>query len=138
MELVTQKDYITSVVLFWPRKNKEGCLKAEDVAACQKCCSHVHDNGGNTSNLLSHLKMHQSTLHGLLSLSDKRFVHVHTVWLQIFTRQYFHEFPLCLVYHENIGLKKYFMGVLQLAMWIFQGMLKSSPPSPYRNFPVVS
>ena len=51
-----------------PRKNKEGCLKAEDVAACQKCCirSHVHDKGCNTSNLLSHLKIHHSTLHGFV------------------------------------------------------------------------
>ena len=56
MELITKKDDITSVVLFWPRKDKERSLKAEDVVACQKCCSHVHDKGGNTSSLLSHLK----------------------------------------------------------------------------------
>ena len=61
-----KKDYITSVDLFWPRKDKEGSLKAEDIAACQKYYSHVHDKGGNTSNLLSHLKMHQPTLHGFV------------------------------------------------------------------------
>ena len=31
-------------------------LKAENVAACQKCCGHVHDKGGNISNILSLLK----------------------------------------------------------------------------------
>ena len=53
------------MIVFWPRKDKEGSLKA-DVAACQKCCSHVHDKGCNTSNLLSHLKMYHSTLHGFI------------------------------------------------------------------------
>ena len=44
----------TSVDLFRPRH-----LKAEDVATSQQCYSHsVHDKGGNTSNLLSHLKTH--------------------------------------------------------------------------------
>ena len=53
--------------LFWPRKDKEGRLKAEDVTACQKCYIHsVHDKGGNISNLLSHLKMHHTTLHGFV------------------------------------------------------------------------
>ena len=59
------------MVLFLPRKDKEGHLKAEDVAACQKCYNHsVHDKGGNTSkfkiNLLSHLKMYGLTLHGFI------------------------------------------------------------------------
>ena len=41
--------------LFWPRRDKEEYLKAEDVTAFQKCYSHsVHDKDGNTSNLLSH------------------------------------------------------------------------------------
>ena len=31
---VDNKKDITSVVQFWPRKDKEGCLKAEDVTAC--------------------------------------------------------------------------------------------------------
>ena len=49
--------------LFWPGNDKEGHLKAEYVAACQKCYIHsVHDKGGNISNLLSHLKMHHPTL----------------------------------------------------------------------------
>ena len=60
-----KKEYITNV-LFWPRNGKEGSLKAEDIAACQKCCSHVYDKGGNTSSLLSHLKTHYSTLHGFV------------------------------------------------------------------------
>ena len=48
MKLATTKGYITSVVLFWPRKDKEGHLKAEDVAAYQKWYSHsVHGKGGN-------------------------------------------------------------------------------------------
>ena len=64
-----KKDYISSVVLFWPRKDKEGHLKAEDVTACKKYYSHsVHDNGGNTSNLLSHVKAHHPILHGFVKL----------------------------------------------------------------------
>ena len=48
--------------LFWPRKDKEGRLKAKDVIAGQKCYGHsIHDKGGNTSNLLSYLKMHCPT-----------------------------------------------------------------------------
>lgn len=35
-----KKHYITCVVLVWPRKDKEGLLKAEGVAACQKCYGH--------------------------------------------------------------------------------------------------
>ena len=55
------------MVLFWRRKDKEGLLKAEDVAACQKCYSHsVYDRGGNTSNVLSHLKIHWPTLYGFV------------------------------------------------------------------------
>ena len=54
MELTTKK-----TLSVWPRKDNEGSLTAEDVATCQKCCSHVHDKGGNT-----HSKMHHSTLHG--------------------------------------------------------------------------
>ena len=65
MELTTQNDYITSVVLFWPRKDKEGNLKAEDVVACKICFSHVHDKQDDNLNL-SHLKMHHSTLHGFV------------------------------------------------------------------------
>ena len=52
------------MVLFWPRKDKEGSLIAADIPACHKYCIHVHDKGGNTSNLLSHLKKQHSTLHG--------------------------------------------------------------------------
>ena len=37
-------------------KDKERSLKAEDVTAGQKCCSHVHHKGRNASTLLSHLK----------------------------------------------------------------------------------
>ena len=54
MELTTKK-----TLPVWPRKDNEGSLTSEDVATCQKCCSHVHDKGGNT-----HSKMHHSTLHG--------------------------------------------------------------------------
>ena len=55
------------MVLFWPRKDKERLLKAEDVAACQKCYGHsVYDKGGNTSNVLSHLKIDRPTLHGFV------------------------------------------------------------------------
>ena len=61
---VGKKDCITSVDQFWPRQDEEGRLIAEDVTAYQKCCIHsVHDQGGNTSNLLSHLKMYYPTLH---------------------------------------------------------------------------
>ena len=40
--------------LFWPRKYREGCFKAEDIAAL--LLQFLHDEVGNTSNLLSHLK----------------------------------------------------------------------------------
>ena len=57
------------MVLFFPRKDKEGHLKAEDVAACQKCYNHsVHDKGGNTSKFKSTFtfKMYGLTLHGFI------------------------------------------------------------------------
>ena len=56
MELTIKKDYITIVVLFWPRKDKEGSLKAEDITVCQKCSSHVHDKSDNTSTLHGFVK----------------------------------------------------------------------------------
>ena len=56
MKLATHKtDYntSTSVDLFWPRKNRQGCLK---VKMWLHYSYSVHDNGGNTSNLPSHFK----------------------------------------------------------------------------------
>ena len=47
--------------LFWPRKNRERHLKALDVTTLYSYS--VHDNGGNTSNLLLHLKISHSTFH---------------------------------------------------------------------------
>ena len=70
MELTTKRLHY-QLNLFWPRKDKEGCLKTEDVAACQKCYSHsAHNKGCNNSNLLSHLKRIAQLYMGLLSWSD--------------------------------------------------------------------
>ena len=51
--------------LLWLRK---GHLKAEDVTTSHRYS--IHDKGGNSSNLLSHLKMHHPILHGFVSQSD--------------------------------------------------------------------
>ena len=69
-----QKVYITPVCAYFAlEKIKRRMHKAEDIAACQKCYNHsANDKGGNTSNLLSHLKINHPNLHelNLLSQSD--------------------------------------------------------------------
>ena len=58
MELATKNTTLPAIL---DRKDKDGHLKAEDFAACQKCYSHsVHDKGGNISNLISHILKYMS------------------------------------------------------------------------------
>ena len=72
MELVPKKKTTAPVwTYFGLEKNEEGRIKTEDIAVCRKCYGHVHAKGGNTSNLVSHLKTHHPTLHGLVCSAMK-------------------------------------------------------------------
>ena len=65
-----EEDDVT-VLDFGLEKDEGGRIKIEDIAVCRKCYSRVHAKGGNTSNLLSHLKTHHPTLHGLVCSAMK-------------------------------------------------------------------
>ena len=72
MELVARKNSISPVwSYFGLEKDNDGRIKSEDVAACRKCYQHVHAKGGNTSNPLSHLRIHHPTIHGLVTTAIK-------------------------------------------------------------------
>ena len=72
MELATKKKTTSPVwTYFGLEKDEEGRIKTDDIIVCRKCYSRVHAKGSNTSNLLSHLKMHHPTLHGLVCSAMK-------------------------------------------------------------------
>ena len=63
MELATKKKTTSPVwTYFGLEKDEEGRIKTEDIAVCQRCYSHVYTKGGNTLNLLLHLKTHHPTI----------------------------------------------------------------------------
>ena len=72
MELVPKKKTTAPVwTYFGLEKNKERRIKTKDITVCRKCYGHIHAKGGNTSNLVSHLKTHHPTLHGLVCSAMK-------------------------------------------------------------------
>ena len=67
MELAAKRKTTSPVwTYFGLEKDEGGKIKTKDVAVCRKCHCHMQAKGGNTSNLLSHLKMHHTTLHRLV------------------------------------------------------------------------
>jgi len=72
MELVARKNSTSPVwSYFGLEKDSNGRINSEDVAVCRKCYQHVRAKGGNTSNLLSHLRIHHPTIHGLVTTAIK-------------------------------------------------------------------
>ncbi|XP_065899760.1 E3 SUMO-protein ligase ZBED1-like [Dysidea avara] len=72
MELVARKNATSPVwTYFGLEKESDGRIKSEDVAVCRKCYQRVRAKGGNTSNLLSHLRIHHPTIHGLVMTAIK-------------------------------------------------------------------
>ena len=72
MELVAKKKTKSPVWTYFGLEKDEGeKIKTEEVAVCRKCYCHVQAKGGNTLNLLSHLKTHRPTLHGLVCSAMK-------------------------------------------------------------------
>ena len=72
MELVARKNRTSPVwSYFGLEKDSDGKIKSGDVTVCRKCYQHVRAKGGNTSNLLSHLRIHHPTIHDLVTTAIK-------------------------------------------------------------------
>jgi len=71
-QIVPKKKVVSPVWdYFGLRVNGEGKIVDEGVAVCRQCNNNVRASGGNTSNLLSHLRTHHPSKYTLVLQAQK-------------------------------------------------------------------